>query len=215
MIGHGAAHDESAFRFIAAANILENKNVKAGSEFGFTGIDGLGRVPVYTIGRPLHEEGKRSRIILGAQYNGMEFDVVAHGDHDFLASVLGLVELERQIANLAGVSHTFLSDTVEAYDPTLCGAEKLEADRDILWSERVFGLREEFYFATAQRFAEQAGTLQGGGKNEIGIIVVNILPDEGRQLVGGNLEFWWWSGFLRDGEGGANEEKKHIGETTV
>ena len=140
VISHRTAHDESALRFEAAANILENKNVTAGSELRLSGIDGLGRVPVHAIGSALHEEGKRSGVILGAQDDGVKLDAVAHGDHDFLARVFDLVKWERLIADLArvlatlrgaGAVVTFHNDAVEADYFSVCGAKELELHGNI------------------------------------------------------------------------------------
>jgi hypothetical protein len=52
------------------------------------------------------------------------------------------------------------------------------------------------------------------GADEIGILVVGILPDVTGQLVRGNLELWRrrGSGFLRDGYRGAGEQKKECKE---
>src|SRR5215472_15709725 len=112
MINHRSAHDESAFGFVTAANILENKNVAAGRKFGLAGVDGLRRVSVHAIGSALHEEGQRRGVIFGAQNDGVEFDAVAHGYHDLLARVLRLAELKRLIADLTGVVDPFRASSL-------------------------------------------------------------------------------------------------------
>src|SRR5215472_18698342 len=92
MIGHGAAHDEGALGFVTATNVLKNENVAAGGKLGLVAIDRCGSVSVNAIGRALHEERKRSSVILGAQNDGVELDAIAHGNHHFFARVFEFAE---------------------------------------------------------------------------------------------------------------------------
>jgi hypothetical protein len=144
----------------------------------------------------------------------MEFDAIAHGDHDFLPCVLGLVELERLIADLARVGAPFRSgaavaffliNAVEPNDLSLGGTQELELHGCIEGSEGIFGLWKEFGFARAEGFHKHARTLERDGANEIRIIVENILPHECRKFVRRNLEIRGRSGFLRDGSRATEE----------
>jgi hypothetical protein len=76
-------------------------------------------------------------------------------------------------------------------------------------------LRDQFGFSGAEGFHKQPGAVERDRANEIGIIVINILPDEGGQLVRRNLEFRRWGNILRDSSCATCQQKNDTKKVTM
>src|SRR3984957_3039087 len=150
VIDHGPGHNESAFGFVAAANIFENEDVAVLDQLGVASVDAVGVGFVDAVRSAFHEDGEWVGGVFGGEDHGMEFDAVAHGDHDFFTGELRFVEMLRLIADFGDMAHGVIRGAaVETDDFAFRGRQKLNGDRlgivfggegvDRLWDEELFG----------------------------------------------------------------------------
>src|ERR1700722_190771 len=190
VVDHGAGHDESAFGFIAAANIFEDEDVAVFDEFGVAGVDAVGVGFVDPVGSTFHQDRQRSGGIFGREDYGVEFYAVANGDHHFFTGELRLVGVLRRIADFGDVAHGVVrAETVEADSIAFRRKQKLDGDRlrIVFGGESVDGLGDVGLFGGAGGFDVEAGAFEGGGGIGAGIVVIVVGADVGGGLFYGNV----------------------------
>ena len=86
LVSWGALHHEPAFRFEAAAQVLEDEDITVGNEL--IEIPGFHKglfVFRDAVRRANHQKGQESGCVLGAEDHGLQAHAVAHWNHDFHA----------------------------------------------------------------------------------------------------------------------------------
>ena len=88
MIDHGATHDELTFTLVASADVFVDEDVTGAGELGPLAKERGARGGVRAIGCALDKKWKGLGDVGGLEDDGVEFDAIAHGDHDFRALVV-------------------------------------------------------------------------------------------------------------------------------
>src|ERR1019366_9516108 len=88
MIGQCAAHDELAFALKTAANVLAHVDVAVARQLGAAAEERGAIGAVDAVRSALNEEWQRRVDVRRFENDGVQFDTIAHGNHDFAALVI-------------------------------------------------------------------------------------------------------------------------------
>ena len=182
MVAERAAHHELTLALEAAANVFIYVDV-AGARQLRTLAEERGTVGgVHTVGRALDEERQRCGDVGRLEDDGVQFDTVAHGNHDFRA----LVVVEDVMDGIAGAAVCGLRLVGIGEAGCVPRAIERETDRELRVGPAKFGGGDGLQLCrdVALRFGEQLSILRVEAHRGVWFGSVGVFAGEGFKLSG-------------------------------